>query len=107
MKHFITNICAASDVGGEYIVYNRWGRVGVKGQDKIFGPYKSLDIAINEFVYKFFAKTKNNWSDRKEFKSYPNYYTMLEMDYSEKEKEADVSYFHTTNLFFPFELMNF
>lgn len=82
------------------MVYNRWGRVGVKGQDNIFGPYKSLDIAINEFEQKFFAKTKNYWSDRKEFKSYPKYYTLLEMDYSEKEKELDVSYLNTQRFFF-------
>ncbi|GAY40967.1 hypothetical protein CUMW_055830 [Citrus unshiu] len=38
-----------SDGGGEYMVYNRWGRVGVKGQDTIFGPYNLQDTAINEF----------------------------------------------------------
>ncbi|XP_044492193.1 poly [ADP-ribose] polymerase 2 isoform X2 [Mangifera indica] len=76
-----------SDGGGQYMLYNRWGRVGVKGQDKLFGPYDSQDIAIHEFEQKFFAKTQNQWIDRKKFKSYPKYYTWLEMDYSEKENQ--------------------
>jgi poly [ADP-ribose] polymerase len=73
------------------MVYNRWGRVGIKGQDKIHGPYTSRDSAIQEFEHKFFAKTKNHWSNRKEFTCHPKSYTWLEMDYSEKEKELDVS----------------
>ncbi|KAK2649496.1 hypothetical protein Ddye_016985 [Dipteronia dyeriana] len=80
-----------SDIGGGYMVYSRWGRVGVKGQDKIFGPFQSLDFAIHEFEQKFAAKTQNLWPNRKEFISYPKYYTLLEMDYSEKEKELDIN----------------
>ncbi|KAJ0025700.1 hypothetical protein Pint_09088 [Pistacia integerrima] len=76
-----------SDGGGQYMVYNRWGRVGVKGQDKLFGPYNSQDVAIREFEQKFFAKTQKHWIDRNKFKSYPKYYTWLEMDYSEKENQ--------------------
>lgn len=72
------------------MVYNRWGRVGVKGQDKIFGPYNSLDAAINEFEQKFFAKTRNQWSNRCEFTAYPKCYTWLEMDYCINEKEESV-----------------
>lgn len=81
---------AESDDGGRFIVYNRWGRVGVRGQDKLFGPYTCQDTAIYEFEQKFYAKTKNYWSNRKEFKCYPNCYTWLEMDYSEMEKEPVV-----------------
>ena len=73
------------------MVYNRWGRVGIKGQDKLFGPYTSRDSAIQEFEQKFFAKTKNHWSTRKEFICHPKSYTWLEMDYGEQEKESDVS----------------
>ncbi|KAH9786466.1 poly (ADP-ribose) polymerase 2 [Citrus sinensis] len=79
-----------SDGGGEYMVYNRWGRVGMKGQDKIFGPYNLQDTAINEFEQKFFAKTKNHWSNRRQFTSYPKCYTWLEMDYSANQKEESV-----------------
>ncbi|XP_012082790.1 poly [ADP-ribose] polymerase 2 isoform X2 [Jatropha curcas] len=79
-----------SDDGGRFMVYNRWGRVGVRGQDKTFGPYTSRDTALYEFEQKFYAKTKNNWSERKEFKCHPKCYTWLEMDYSEKGKEPVV-----------------
>uniref|UniRef100_A0A803RC64 Poly [ADP-ribose] polymerase n=1 Tax=Cannabis sativa TaxID=3483 RepID=A0A803RC64_CANSA len=72
------------------MVYFRWGRVGVKGQEKLQGPYTSQESAIQEFEQKFHAKTKNHWSDRKDFFSYPKSYTWLEMDYSENEKESSV-----------------
>ncbi|GAB4841137.1 Poly [ADP-ribose] polymerase 2 [Ancistrocladus abbreviatus] len=76
-----------SDGGGTYMVYNRWGRVGVKGQDKLFGPFTWREDAIAEFAQKFYAKTKNYWSNRKDFESHPKCYTWLEMDYNEKEEE--------------------
>ncbi|CAK7348322.1 unnamed protein product [Dovyalis caffra] len=84
---FNENLFPESDDGGRFMVYNRWGRVGVKGQDKLFGPYTSRDLAISEFEQKFYAKTKNCWSERKELKCYPKCYTWLEMDYSDQEKE--------------------
>uniref|UniRef100_A0A803M9J2 Poly [ADP-ribose] polymerase n=1 Tax=Chenopodium quinoa TaxID=63459 RepID=A0A803M9J2_CHEQI len=77
------------DGGGLYMVYNRWGRVGVKGQDKLFGPYSCRESATKEFEAKFLAKTKNHWSNRKDFVSYPKCYTWLEMDYSEKEQDHE------------------
>lgn len=79
-----------SDDGGRFMVYNRWGRVGVKGQNNIQGPYTSRESAIQEFEQKFFAKTKNHWSNRRVFVSYPKCYTWLEMDYSENEKDETV-----------------
>ncbi|XP_022899060.1 poly [ADP-ribose] polymerase 2 isoform X1 [Olea europaea var. sylvestris] len=83
-----------SDDGGKYMVYYRWGRVGVKGQDKLNGPYISQQAAISEFEQKFFDKTKNNWFNRKEFVTHPGSYTWLEMDYSETEKEPSVQEEH-------------
>lgn len=74
------------------MVYNRWGRVGIKGQDKLDGPYTSLECAIQEFEQKFYGKTKNQWSGRKDFVCYPKCYRWLEMDYSETDKESDVSF---------------
>lgn len=73
------------------MVYNRWGRVGIKGQDKLLGPYDRVEAAINEFQTKFFDKTKNHWSGRKAFICKPKCYTWLEMDYSETDK-ATVCY---------------
>ncbi|OIW12972.1 hypothetical protein TanjilG_15421 [Lupinus angustifolius] len=78
------------DGGGKFLVYNRWGRVGIKGQDKIQGPYTSRESAILEFKQKFLAKTKNAWSDRNNFVCYPKCYAWLEMDYSGKEEESTV-----------------
>ncbi|KAG7014360.1 Poly [ADP-ribose] polymerase 2 [Cucurbita argyrosperma subsp. argyrosperma] len=80
-----------SDGGGSYMVYSRWGRVGVKGQDDKLGPYTSKERAIREFEQKFFSKTKNYWSNRKEFICRPKSYTWLEMDYSKNEKELSVN----------------
>ncbi|KAJ0980645.1 hypothetical protein J5N97_008900 [Dioscorea zingiberensis] len=74
-----------SDDGGKFMVYTRWGRVGVKGQDKLHDFCASRDKAINEFEMKFFEKTKNRWNDRKAFIRQPKCYTWLEMDYSETE----------------------
>ncbi|KAI8522658.1 hypothetical protein RHMOL_Rhmol13G0013300 [Rhododendron molle] len=79
-----------SDNGGRFMVYCRWGRVGVKGQDKLHGPYSSRDSAIEEFEQKFLAKTRNYWPNRKEFICHPRSYAWLEMDYTDREKESDV-----------------
>ncbi|XP_054802081.1 poly [ADP-ribose] polymerase 2 isoform X2 [Prosopis cineraria] len=87
-----------SDDGGKFLVYNRWGRVGVKGQDKIHGPYASCETAIQEFENKFFAKTKNHWSDRKGFACHPKSYVWLEMDYSGNDKESTVTEMHACAL---------
>ena len=88
----ISNFFAESDNGSDFLVYNRWGRVGIKGQDTIHGPFKSRESAIQEFEQKFLAKTKNDWSNRNNFVSYPKSYAWLEMDYSGKKNESTVSY---------------
>uniref|UniRef100_A0ACD5Y7R3 Uncharacterized protein n=1 Tax=Avena sativa TaxID=4498 RepID=A0ACD5Y7R3_AVESA len=77
-----------SDAGGSFMVYNRWGRVGVRGQQKLHGPFSTRDEAIYEFEGKFEDKTNNAWSERKNFKFYPKKYTWLEMDYGEVDKET-------------------
>lgn len=73
------------------MVYFRWGRVGVKGQDKLNGPYTSQQAAIAEFEKKFCDKTKNSWCNRRNFVNHPHNYTWLEMDYSESRNEPPVS----------------
>lgn len=72
-----------ADNGHEYYVYNRWGRVGVKGQDKLFGPF-TLSKAELEFKSKFYEKTLNQWTERHNFEAAPNKYTWLERDYSDE-----------------------
>ncbi|KAK4418123.1 Poly [ADP-ribose] polymerase 2 [Sesamum alatum] len=88
-KFFVIQVLESDD-GGKFMVYYRWGRVGVKGQDKLNGPYTSQQAAISEFEKKFYDKTKNHWSNRKEFVSHPKSYTWLEMDYSETKNEPAV-----------------
>ncbi|XP_028781929.1 poly [ADP-ribose] polymerase 2-like [Neltuma alba] len=83
-----------SDDGGKFLVYNRGGRVGVKGRDKIQGPYASRESAIQEFESKFFAKTKNHWSGRKSFVCHPKSYVWLEMDYGGNDKESTATEKH-------------
>ncbi|KAK2403591.1 poly(ADP-ribose) polymerase [Trifolium repens] len=89
-KFYIIQVLESDD-GGKFLVYNRWGRVGIKGQDKLHGPYSSRESAIQEFEQKFLAKTKNAWSDRKNFVFHPKSYVWLEMDYSSKEQESTVT----------------
>ncbi|KAG2588655.1 poly [ADP-ribose] polymerase 2-like [Panicum virgatum] len=78
-----------SDAGGSFLVYNRWGRVGARGQDKLHGPFSTRDQAIYEFEGKFQNKTNNLWCDRKKFRCYAKKYTWLEMDYGETHKETN------------------
>ncbi|XP_065043956.1 poly [ADP-ribose] polymerase 2-like isoform X2 [Musa acuminata AAA Group] len=83
-KFFVIQVLESDD-GIRYMVYHRWGRVGVRGQDKLLGPYTSQEAAIHEFEKKFYDKTKNQWCLRKEFKCHPKCYTWLEMDYTDSE----------------------
>lgn len=91
MNFAIHKLLAESDDGDKFMAYARWGRVGVKGQDKLQGPFTSRESAIHEFEQKFYAKTKNYWSNRKDFIGHPKCYTWLEMDYNDKEQKSDVS----------------
>lgn len=79
-----------NDSGGNFLVYARWGRVGAKGGTKINGPYTSADDATSEFESKFYEKTRNDWSNRKDFVCQPKQYAWLEMDYDENGKESSV-----------------
>nr|CAB3473102.1 unnamed protein product [Digitaria exilis] len=77
-----------SDAGGSFLLYNRWGRVGTRGQDKLYA-FSTREQAVYEFEGKFQDKTYNLWSDRKNFKCYAKKYTWLEMDYGKTEKETN------------------
>ncbi|XP_015159900.1 poly [ADP-ribose] polymerase 2-like isoform X2 [Solanum tuberosum] len=79
-----------NDSGGNFLVYTRWGRVGAKGGTKINGPYTSAYDATSEFESKFYDKTKNYWSNRKDFFCQPKHYAWLEMDYAENGKDSSV-----------------
>lgn len=79
-----------NDSGGNFLVYTRWGRVGSKGGTKISGPYTSAYDATSEFASKFYEKTWNFWSNRKDFVCHPKHYTWLEMDYTENGRDSSV-----------------
>uniref|UniRef100_A0A0D3ASC1 Poly [ADP-ribose] polymerase n=1 Tax=Brassica oleracea var. oleracea TaxID=109376 RepID=A0A0D3ASC1_BRAOL len=86
-KFFVLQVLA-SDNKKTYMVHFRWGRVGVKGQSKLDGPYDSCDPAIEIFSNKFYDKTRNHWSDRKEFIFHPKSYAWLEVDYGKEENDS-------------------
>ena len=87
---YVCDLCAESDNKKTYMVYFRWGRVGVKGQSKLDGPFHSWDRAIDIFSNKFLDKTKNFWSDRKEFIPHTKSYTWIEMDYGKDDNDSAV-----------------
>ncbi|KAJ0250128.1 hypothetical protein HA466_0143210 [Hirschfeldia incana] len=88
-KFFVLQVLE-SDNQKTYMVYFRWGRVGVKGQSKLDGPFHTWDRAIDIFCNKFLDKTRNNWSDRKEFVPHPKLYTWIEMDYGKDDNDSAV-----------------
>ncbi|CAN6467702.1 unnamed protein product [Victoria cruziana] len=89
---------AESDDRSSYMVYIRWGRVGVKGQNRLLGPYNAKVDAINEFETKFHSKTNNHWSSRQQFVSFPKHYTWLEMDYNDDADGKDTGKFDRPNV---------
>uniref|UniRef100_A0A7I4FF06 Poly [ADP-ribose] polymerase n=2 Tax=Physcomitrium patens TaxID=3218 RepID=A0A7I4FF06_PHYPA len=90
-KFYVLQLLEA-DSGKNYYVFNRWGRVGVKGQQKLFGPWPDALPAIGEFKLKFYDKTRNHWEERHNFQTHANKYTWIEMDYeddSDKKSAED------------------
>ncbi|XP_069792952.1 protein mono-ADP-ribosyltransferase PARP3 isoform X2 [Narcine bancroftii] len=65
-------------LGSSYYCWNRWGRVGEIGQNKL-NPPVALNNAVNDFEKKFKDKTKNNWANRDSFVAHPGKYTMIEV----------------------------
>lgn len=100
------HLIAENDSGGNFLVYTRWGRVGAKGGTKISGPYTSAYDATSEFVSKFYEKTKNYWSNRKDFFCEPKHYVWLEMDYAENGKDSSVSCFKFLVLYWDNHVVN-
>jgi len=78
-----------TDGGGSYAVWNRWGRVGEKGQNSLKPCGTSLPNAKKDFMKKFKDKTSNNWDERKHFKAKPQKYTLIEIDYGAEAEEVE------------------
>ncbi|KAM5293244.1 LOW QUALITY PROTEIN: protein mono-ADP-ribosyltransferase PARP3 [Ctenodactylus gundi] len=75
--------------GGEFICWNRWGRVGEVGQSKI-NRFTCLEDAKKDFEKKFQDKTKNSWAERDHFVAHPNKYTLIEVQGKAEGQEAIV-----------------
>ncbi|XP_022343274.1 poly [ADP-ribose] polymerase 2-like isoform X2 [Crassostrea virginica] len=67
-----------------YHVWQRWGRVGYRGQDNLVPCGGDLDKAKDVFTKKFKDKTKNDWYQRKDFEKVPGKYDLLAIDYGAK-----------------------
>ncbi|XP_011042113.1 PREDICTED: poly [ADP-ribose] polymerase 2-like isoform X3 [Populus euphratica] len=87
-KFYLIQALESNDCS-KFMVYTRWGRVGIKGQDKLQGPYTSRGSAIQEFEAKFFAKTKNRWPNRIDFICHPKCYTWLETDHDMNKESSE------------------
>ncbi|XP_028263132.1 protein mono-ADP-ribosyltransferase PARP3 [Parambassis ranga] len=82
-KFYVIQVIAVSN---KYYIWNRWGRVGEVGCNKL-GEFNSAEQAVKDFEKKFKDKTKNNWRDRIDFVSHPGKYTLIEVD---GEQDAEV-----------------
>ncbi|XP_048742265.2 poly [ADP-ribose] polymerase 2-like [Ostrea edulis] len=71
-------------------VWQRWGRVGYRGQDNLVPCGGDVEKAKDIFTKKFKDKTKNDWYQRKTFEKVPGKYDLLAIDYGAKgEDETD------------------
>lgn len=83
-KFYVIQLLQHKTNKGQFFVYNRWGRVGVTGQDKFMGPMGE-DSAIKEYEKKLREK------------SVKGDYRVLEMDYS-KDTTAEAAQAMATGL---------
>lgn len=65
--------------GGKYYAWNRWGRVGEDGQNKLM-PCPTADLAIKDFEKKFREKTSNQWANKDSFKAVNGKYHIVETE---------------------------
>jgi len=67
---------------GKYFAWNRWGRVGEEGQNKLV-PFPNPAGAIKDFEKKFQDKTRNSWANRANFKAVNGKYHLVETEDTE------------------------
>lgn len=75
-KYYIIQVL---EKDGEFWTWNRWGRVGEPGQNKLLNCH-SLVGAQKEFEKKFREKTQNPWVNRASFKPVNGKYTIVETE---------------------------
>lgn len=78
-KYYIIQVL---DDHGKFYAWNRWGRVGEDGQNKLL-PCGSAALAINEFKKKFREKTQNPWENKDNFKPVDGKYSIVETEDAE------------------------
>lgn len=93
-KFYIIQVLCQSGVG-PFVVWNRWGRVGVPGQSKAV-IFDDLKKAQKEFCDKFKSKTGNDYAALvasgdigKNFVAKSGKYTFIERDGSDDSTTAD------------------
>eukprot|EP00727_Mastigamoeba_balamuthi_P014275 m51a1_g9470 hypothetical protein (661) ;mRNA; f:574726-577270 len=79
------------DSGNSYYVWNRWGRVGERGQFKLMPCGSNLQKAKSDFEKKFKDKTVNLWANRNKFVKHAGKYDLIAIDYGvgDDEEEED------------------
>ena len=77
-----------TDGGNEYAVWNRWGRVGVRGQTTFQRTGTYLEGAQEFFKRKFKDKSGRAWEDRAQSPK-PRKYAFLERNFEVKPAETE------------------
>ncbi|WP_411023079.1 WGR domain-containing protein, partial [Salmonella sp. s51228] len=78
-----------SNSKNNYHVWNRWGRVGERGDTFMHGPFSTEDAASVVIKKKFKDKTKNDWDKRDNFVAQTGKYTLIEMADEDDEDNCD------------------
>uniref|UniRef100_A0A915LM35 Poly [ADP-ribose] polymerase n=1 Tax=Meloidogyne javanica TaxID=6303 RepID=A0A915LM35_MELJA len=77
-------------LGGDYCVWLRWGRVGMKGQSDLNRFNSNLDGALKLFERKFKDKTNNDFLEsQKNFVKVNGKYDLIKIDYKRKIIQAE------------------
>ncbi|XP_057309492.1 poly [ADP-ribose] polymerase tankyrase-like isoform X2 [Hydractinia symbiolongicarpus] len=85
---------------GLWILFNKWGRIGLRGQHQQT-PYYTADEAVAEFKKIFKSKTGNDWEDIDTFAKKPKKYLLIRNEHN-PEKMLQ----HHKQVLKPFDLKN-
>lgn len=69
----------------------RYGRVGERGQTKMYADRVNFHTALAQFEKLFKSKTGSRWDDRASAHGGPKKYAFLERNYEEDEEGGDVA----------------
>lgn len=72
-----------------YSVWVRFGRVGERGQTKMYVQDTTFHQALSVFEKQFRSKTGHHWNDRSNAHGGPKRYAFLERNYDEAEEEEE------------------